>query len=272
MLTAQQLEEGDSELSGRLGDGGGKWQLFVSSSAPIQIMNLLQTRSGHLSNLSTTPAPCFPGSGSRPAFGTASITDRTDRIGVAISLTLPAAAGGDGALTYTLVPTVPGLSFNVSSRQLTGVPTRAGTYRMTYHVTDADADTSTCDADTRVFTITVPAEDFTPADQSAFNALVVGKKVRFGFFSVGFLTRNRFDGENRLQGTTFTGHYTYEKTETTDGELGVLGMYLNSGSFFSGPSPHVCNFILLFTSPTLGQFQFTCPGHGGSGATFEVLG
>ena len=32
----------------------GKWQLFVSSNAPIQVMNLMQTRSGHLSNLSTT--------------------------------------------------------------------------------------------------------------------------------------------------------------------------------------------------------------------------
>ncbi len=35
-----------------LGDGRGKWQLWVSSDRPLQVMNLLWTRSGHLSNLS----------------------------------------------------------------------------------------------------------------------------------------------------------------------------------------------------------------------------
>ena len=53
-LTAQQLEAGDSELSGRFGDGEGKWELVVSSSVPIQVMSLMQTRSGHLTNLSTS--------------------------------------------------------------------------------------------------------------------------------------------------------------------------------------------------------------------------
>ena len=51
-LSAQQLEQGDPGLSGRLGDGEGKWQLFVSSRTPVQVMSLMQTRSGHLSNLS----------------------------------------------------------------------------------------------------------------------------------------------------------------------------------------------------------------------------
>ena len=51
-LSAQQLEEGGADFSGRLGDGEGKWRLFVSSSAPIEVMSLMQTRSGHLANLS----------------------------------------------------------------------------------------------------------------------------------------------------------------------------------------------------------------------------
>ena len=55
-LSAQQLEEGDPDSSGRFGDGEGKWQLFVSSSVPIEVMNLMQTRSGHLANLSTSPS------------------------------------------------------------------------------------------------------------------------------------------------------------------------------------------------------------------------
>ena len=55
-LTAQELEAGGLGLSGRLGDGEGKWQLFVSSNVPLDVMGLMQTRSGHLANLSTTSA------------------------------------------------------------------------------------------------------------------------------------------------------------------------------------------------------------------------
>ena len=51
-LSARQLEEGDAGISGRLGDGAGKWQLIVTSDAPIQVMGLMETRSGHLTNLS----------------------------------------------------------------------------------------------------------------------------------------------------------------------------------------------------------------------------
>ena len=66
------------------------------------------------------------------------------------TLTLPEASSGDGPLTYTLSPSVPGLSFNPTMRHLTGTPTTIGTYDMTYTVTDADGDT-----DTLSFTITV---------------------------------------------------------------------------------------------------------------------
>ena len=53
MLSARQLEEGDDSFSGRLGDGSGKWQLFVSADRPIQVMNLLYSRlTGNLTNLS----------------------------------------------------------------------------------------------------------------------------------------------------------------------------------------------------------------------------
>ena len=68
------------------------------------------------------------------------------------SLTLPEAGGGDGALTYALSPSVPGLSFNATSRQLTGTPSMPGTYDMTYTATDEDGDSNTLG-----FTITVNA-------------------------------------------------------------------------------------------------------------------
>ena len=51
-LSAEELEEGGEGLTGSLGDGAGKWRLYVSGSRPLQVMGLMRTRSGHLSNLS----------------------------------------------------------------------------------------------------------------------------------------------------------------------------------------------------------------------------
>lgn len=51
-FTAAQLEEGGDELSGRLGDGEGKWRLRVASDRPLRVMSLLAS-GGHLTNLSS---------------------------------------------------------------------------------------------------------------------------------------------------------------------------------------------------------------------------
>ena len=81
---------------------------------------------------------------------------------VIATLALPAAAGGNGSLIYSLTPAVPGLSFDTQARQLTGTPTSTGTYSMTYRVTDADNNTADIDADAISFTITV-APDIAPS-------------------------------------------------------------------------------------------------------------
>ena len=53
MLSAEELEDGGEGVSGRFGDGAGKWQLFVSADRPIQVMSLLHSRpTGNLTNLS----------------------------------------------------------------------------------------------------------------------------------------------------------------------------------------------------------------------------
>ena len=51
-LTTEELEQGGSGLSGRLGDGVGRWQLSVSADARLQVMSLLKSVSGHLTNVS----------------------------------------------------------------------------------------------------------------------------------------------------------------------------------------------------------------------------
>ena len=86
---------------------------------------------------------------------TGTVDDQSYTVGEAIqSLTLPAATGGDGTLTYSLGPMIPGgLMFDAATRTLSGTPTTAGTYHMTYTV--ADADDNSDDTDTEEFTITV---------------------------------------------------------------------------------------------------------------------
>ena len=52
-VTAAQLEGLDStDLEGSLGDGSGKWQLFVSADQPLHVLSLLESATGHLTNLS----------------------------------------------------------------------------------------------------------------------------------------------------------------------------------------------------------------------------
>ena len=54
-LTAHQLEGGDDDFDGSLGDGGiGRWQLFVSADRPIRVMSLmLSPNTGYMTNLSS---------------------------------------------------------------------------------------------------------------------------------------------------------------------------------------------------------------------------
>ena len=54
LLSSQQLEAGDADaFAGRLGDGAGKWRFEVSGGGmPLEVMSLLKTDSGHLTNLS----------------------------------------------------------------------------------------------------------------------------------------------------------------------------------------------------------------------------
>ena len=51
-FTAQELEQGDSDFSGHLGEGMGKWQLWVTSNRALHVMSLLRSSNGNVANLS----------------------------------------------------------------------------------------------------------------------------------------------------------------------------------------------------------------------------
>ena len=90
-----------------------------------------------------------------PSFGTATVPAQTYTRGEAITaLQLPAATGGNGALTYAIAPALPnGLAFSAGKREITGTPT-AVTPEATYSYSATDADG---DAATLTFTIEVVA-------------------------------------------------------------------------------------------------------------------
>ena len=93
-----------------------------------------------------------------PSFGSATISNKTYQVGTAIATTtLPAGSGGVGTLTYSLSPSVPGLSFNSATRTLRGTPTTAGEYRVTYTVRDPGGG-----SDSLSFVVTVNARPDPP--------------------------------------------------------------------------------------------------------------
>ena len=129
----------ENDYSGGIAHGDGRFH----------VVNWLDVKAAFVYSPSSTGGP---GMDSMPSFGDEGDPDDPAYIvGTAIQiLTLPSATGGDGVLRYDLVPVVPGLTFDTSTRRLTGTPTSAGTYNMTYTVTDEDGDT-----DSLNFSITV---------------------------------------------------------------------------------------------------------------------
>ena len=111
-----------------------------------------------------------------PQFGPGAYA-ATLTVGTPVTLTLPAATGGDGALRYTLSPLPAGLAFNSQTRVLSGTPTTAqAATAATYTVTDSDE--SEPDSATRTFTLTIeetrtPGAFENPPDQSAQSGIGV---------------------------------------------------------------------------------------------------
>ena len=92
------------------------------------------------------------------------LSDQTGVVNTAVDITLPVGTGGDGDLVYSIANLPAGLSFNTSTRKITGTPTTEETKTVTYTVTDADGD-----ADSETFTFTISPEDLTPSAPTVAN-------------------------------------------------------------------------------------------------------
>ena len=89
-FTAAELESGGDGFEGSLGDGRGKWRLTVESDRRVAVMNLLQSPTGHLTNLSTASphrfddgqtVPLFPAADPSGPQGFARVFNRTAEAG-----------------------------------------------------------------------------------------------------------------------------------------------------------------------------------------------
>ena len=106
-LTARDLEEGASGLGGRFGDGGsGKWWLRLSSDQPLQVMNLLESPTGNLTNLSTRGphgnVPLFVAASNPTQQGFVRITNYTDGPGTVHIVAIDDAGRRFGPIDITL--------------------------------------------------------------------------------------------------------------------------------------------------------------------------
>ena len=105
--------------------------------------------------ITVATADATPADPVAPSFGGAALEDQAYALNAVIEpLVLPAAEGGEGALTYTLDPALPaGLAFDADTRTLSGMPTaEASATAYTYTATDAEGNTAVL-----TFSITVAA-------------------------------------------------------------------------------------------------------------------
>ena len=133
-------------------------------------------------------------------------------------LTLPAATGGTGTLTYTLTGpasaalsvAVPGLTFNTTSRVLSGTPTTQATTALTYTVTDERGSTA---SDTVTLTVAAAVALNAPNDQTyTMGQTITALTLPPATGGTGTLTYTLRDGsgndvdttDNAVPGLTFT--------------------------------------------------------------------
>ena len=179
-----------------------------------------------------------------PAFGDRTIADQAYAIATPIaSLTLPAAEGGDGALTYALTPALPrGLDFDASTRVLTGTPatTLAATI-YTYTARDRDGDTAQL-----TFTITVRGATVAGSDRDALVALYnatggANWKNRGGWLDHGPLSSWHgvgTDSSGRVTRLSLAGNGLTGELPAALGNLSRLNaLYLYNNAGLTGPLP-----------------------------------
>ncbi len=110
-VTAADLESG-ADTDGALGDGTGKWRLAVEAPQAVYAMSLLESPTGHLTNLSSAPVVPVDGTHAIPLFppaadpdgrqGFVRVVSRADRDGTVTIIAIDDSGADRGHVTLAL--------------------------------------------------------------------------------------------------------------------------------------------------------------------------
>ena len=145
---------------------------------------------------------------------------------------------------------VSGLSASGTSAESISLnaPSSAGTYYYGACVESVSGESNTdnnCSSAVRV-TVSRTTSGFAPADQQAFNSLVVGKRIDAETYFIDFESAGRVrEGFDRHPGS-----YTYSNTGANTGTL--------TQNYDAGLFGGRCTYKLTFTSMTTGTLSYTC--------------
>ena len=269
-LTAQALEAGGDGFTGSFGDGSGKWRLFITSNVPIEAMSLLSSASGHLANLSTISGGPFDASADSCRGTTeptvpeicpeaevfitpGNIFEFRGTDGDVVRLRLLAGMQYENAITRGR-----GISFSYSKTaadmaQVTFTDSE-GSCTSSLVCTSGTEGTfrSDCDADGTApwvgnWSLSIPEPVLGCANDAAFNALVLGKRIVTDSSEIRFMEGNRIRETFPAFGTSLSGSYTYGKTSPNTGTMQIR--YDNGLR---------CDVSLSCTSPTVGTLSSNC--------------
>ncbi len=115
-----------------------------------------------------------------PSFGSETVAAQTWTVGTEVDVTLPAATGGNGTVSYALTPALPnGVNLDATTRKVSGTPTAvASTATYTWQASDSDSNTANTDTAALTFSVTVGKGTLaTPANL----ALKAGSRSKTGF-------------------------------------------------------------------------------------------
>ena len=267
-VTAQELESGGTDLVGRFGDGAGKWHLFVSAEHPVQLLNMLRSPTGNLTNLSTSTSdrdfdpPGFAPS-DQAAFdarfaGKRWIFDGDPSVYWNIVSSGRFVDSEEGGGSYTYQNTGPNTgtldvlydSGDHCPGQITFTSATKGA--LTYACGGDETETTTWEL------VDIPDSGFAPADQAAFDARFVGKRLGqyTHFVSPGRVTYHEYAAEGQI----YSGTYAYENTGPN---MGILSIHYPT---FRGGVSLDCSIRLTFDGLNSGSQTYSCTnGEEGTG-------
>ena len=158
--------------------------------------------------VSADTAPAFAGNAAIEAQTYAALT-------AIMPLTLPTATGGNGDITYTLTPAIPGLTLDAATGVLTGMPTTEAT-ATTYTYTAADGDDNTAAGDEVSLTFSLTVTEAIPTgvvmsvnptmvmESATPTAVMLTATVTGGTFNVARVVRWRINDGTASQFTDYT--------------------------------------------------------------------